>query len=66
MKSSLEELNKYKGILGNKMAEIELQKTTTEGKAKHYETQVVALETRKDSLEASLKVANEQKKMLSH
>ena len=55
MKSSNEELSKEKGSLENKVAELELQKTTTEGKAKHYETQVAALETEKDSLEVSLK-----------
>ena len=43
------------------MAELEMQKTTAEGKAKHYETQVVALETQKVSLEVSLNIANEQK-----
>ena len=38
-----------------------MQKTIAEGKDKHYETQVVALETQKASLEVSLKEANEQK-----
>ena len=44
MKSSNEELSKEKGILENKMPELELQKTTAEEKAKQYETQVAALE----------------------
>ena len=51
MKSSNEELSKEKGSLENKVVELELQKTTAEGKAKHYETQVVASEAQKDSLE---------------
>ena len=38
-----------------------MQKTTAEGKSKHYETQVVALETQKASPEVSLKAANEHK-----
>ena len=40
---------------------MELQKTTTEGRAKHYETQVAALEDQKASLEFLLKVENEQR-----
>ena len=43
------------------MIEIEEQKTTTEGKAKLYETQIVALEEEKSSLAASLKSAMEEK-----
>ena len=43
------------------MVELELQKTTTEGKSKHYETQVAALEAQKASLEVLLKTVNEQK-----
>ena len=43
------------------MAELEMQKTTAEGKAKHYENQVAALETQKASLEVVLKEANEHK-----
>ena len=61
MKSSNEELSKEKRSLENKVAELELQKTTTEGKAKYYETQVVALDTHKASLEFLLKASNEQK-----
>ena len=38
-----------------------MQNTIAEGKSKHYETQVVALENQKAALEVSLKVANEQK-----
>ena len=38
-----------------------MQKNTAEGKAMHYETKVVSLETQKDSLEVSLKADNEQK-----
>ena len=45
----------------NKVVELEMQKTTAEGKAKHYETQVAALEAQKDSLEVLLKVSNEQR-----
>ena len=40
----------------NKVAELELDKTTAKGKAKHYETQVAALEAQKASLEVLLKV----------
>ena len=61
MKSSIEELSKEKGSLENKVVELELEKTATEGKAKHYETQVIALKTHKASLEVSLKATNEQK-----
>ena len=61
MKLSIEELSKEKGSLKNKVAELELQKTTAEGKSKHYETQVVALETQKASLEVSLKATHEKK-----
>ena len=43
------------------MAELEMQNTTAEGKAKLYETWVVALENQKTSLEVSLKAAMEQK-----
>ena len=42
------------------MIELEVQRTTTEGKAKLYETQIVALEDQKNSLEVSLKIAMEQ------
>ena len=45
----------------NKVAELELQKTTAEQKAKQYETQVAALEEQKDSLEVLLNVENEQR-----
>ena len=38
-----------------------MRRTTTEGKAKLYETQVVALENKKTSLEVSLKTTVEQK-----
>ena len=38
LKSSNEELSKEKGILENKVAELELQKTTAEQKEKQYET----------------------------
>ena len=43
------------------MVELEMQKTIVEGKAKHYETQVVALETEKASRKVSLTIANEKK-----
>ena len=45
----------------NKVAELELQKTTAEGKAKQHDTQVVALETQKASLDVLLKESNEQR-----
>ena len=61
MKSSNEELSKEKGNLENKVAELELHKTTLEQKAKQYETQVAALEAHKSSLEVLLKVENEQR-----
>jgi len=37
------------------VAELEMQKTIAEGKAKLYEARVVALENQKTSLEVSLK-----------
>ena len=43
------------------MTELEEQKITTGGKAKLYETQIVALEEEKSSLAASLKLDIEQK-----
>ena len=43
------------------MTELELQKDTTEGKAKLHETQVAALENQKNLLEVSLKTSMEQK-----
>ena len=61
MKSSNEKLSKDKESLENKVAELEMQKTNAEGKDKHYETQVVALEAQKASLEVLLKVENEQR-----
>ena len=61
MKSSNEDLNKQKGNLENTVAELELQKTTAEQKAKQYETQVASLEALKASLEVLLKVANEKR-----
>ena len=53
--------NKEKSILESKLIELEEQKTTAEGKAKLYETQIAALEEQKNSLTASLKSAMEQK-----
>ena len=38
LKLSIEELSKDKGSMENKVAELELQKSTAEEKAKHYET----------------------------
>ena len=38
LKLSIEELNKEKGKLEDKVAELEMKKTTAEGKAKIYET----------------------------
>ena len=43
------------------MTELKEQKTTTEGKARLYETQIAALEEQKSSLAASLKSYMEQK-----
>ena len=45
----------------NKVVELELQKTTTEQKAKKYETHIATLEAQKASLEVLLKVENEQR-----
>ena len=45
----------------NKVAELELHKTTTKKKEKRYETHVAALEAKKDSLEVFLKEENEQR-----
>ena len=45
----------------NKVAKLELQKTTVEERTKHYETQVATLEAQNDSLEVLLKVENEQR-----
>ena len=44
-----------------KVTELEEQNTTAEGKAKLYETQIVALEDQKNSLAASLKSPMEKK-----
>ena len=44
-----------KGRLENKVTELEVQRTIVEGKSKLYETQIVALEDQKNSLEDSLK-----------
>ena len=38
LKLSIEELNKEKRKLEDKVTELEIQRTTTEGKAKLYET----------------------------
>ena len=43
------------------MVDLEMQRTIGEGKAKIYETQIVALENQKTSLEVSLKTTMEQK-----
>ena len=47
LKSSNEERSKDKGSLDNKVVELELQKTSFDGRAKHSETQVAALEAQK-------------------
>ena len=60
MRLSSEELNKEKGKLEDKVIELEVQRTTAEGRSKMYETQIVALEDQKNSLEVSLKIAMEQ------
>ena len=61
LRLSVEELHKEKGILEAKVTKLEVQKTTAEGKAKLYETQIAALEDQKSSLAASLKTVMEQK-----
>ena len=43
LKFSIEELNKEKGKLEDKVIELEIQRTIAKGKSKLYETQVVAL-----------------------
>ena len=43
-------MKQREGCLENKVAELEMKKTTAEGKSKHYETQVVALENQKVAL----------------
>ena len=48
------------------MTELEVQRTIAEGKSKMYETQIVALEDQKNSLEVSLKTAMEQKSDVEH
>ena len=60
LRLSIEELNKEKGKLENKVTELEVQRTTAKGKSKLYETQIVALEDQKNSLEVSLKKFMEQ------
>ena len=45
----------------NKVAELELQKATTEQKEEQYGTQVETIEAQKASLEVLLKVENEQR-----
>ena len=54
-------MDKEKGRLEGKVTELEEQNTTTEGKAKLYETQIAALEDQKNLLADSLKSAMEQK-----
>ena len=57
LRLSIEELNK--GRLEDKVTELEVQRTIVEGKEKLYETQIVALEDQKNSLEVSLKTTME-------
>ena len=59
LRLSIEELNKEKGKLEDKVTELEVQRTTAEGKAKLYESQIIALEDQKNSLEVSLKTTME-------
>ena len=59
LRLSIEELNKEKGKLEDKVTELEVQRTTTEGKVKLYETQIVALEDQKNSPTVSLKTSME-------
>ena len=61
LRVSVEKLNKEKGKLEDKVIELEVQRTTMKGKAKMHETQIVALEDQKNSLEVSLKTTMEQK-----
>ena len=60
LRLSVEELDKENGKLEDKVIEMEVQRTTAEGKAKLYETQIAALENQKNSLEFSLKTTIEQ------
>ena len=59
LRLSVEELNKEKGRLEDKVTELEVQRTIAEGKYKLYQTRIVALENQKNSLEVSLKTAME-------
>ena len=54
-------MNKEKRRLESNVTELEEKKTTGEGKAKLYETQIAALEEERSSLAASLKLTMEQK-----
>ena len=60
LRLSFEELNNKKGKLEDKVTKLEVKRTTMEGKSKLYETQIVALEDQKNSLEVSLKTTMEQ------
>ena len=51
LKFSIEELNKEKGKLEDKVEELEVQNTIAEEKTKLYETWVVALENKKHEKE---------------
>ena len=55
LRLSIKELNKEKGKIEDKVIGLEVQRTTAKGKAKLYETQIVALEDQNNSLEVSLK-----------
>ena len=65
LRLSTEEWNKEKGKLEGQVTELEVQKTTAEGKAKLYETQIVALDDQKNSLASSLKTSMEIRLILS-
>ena len=52
----MKSFHKEKGKLEDKVTELEVQRTTVKGKAKLYETQIVALEDQKNSLEVSWKI----------
>ena len=59
LRLSAEEWNKEKGKLEGQVTELEVQKTTAEGKAKLYETQIATLEDQNNSLAMSLNTALE-------
>ena len=61
LRLSIEDSNKEKRELEGEVTELEVQKTTVEGKTKLYKIQIVALEKQNNSLAASLKTTMEHK-----